>query len=133
MDKMKKALTTIFAVLVIACLVFGIISLIQKDKVKIPEIGAGAENSSAPQAITILPGENKVLTIKPGVQTPWIYCKGRWSLDSSYAVEFIFKDGYKAVYHPGDNVDFGVRNVFSIRNISDTEDVTATLSVSHYY
>jgi hypothetical protein len=134
MDKVKKALTTIFVVLVIACLAFGIMSLVQKDKVQVPEIGKSAsEKNSSTSAITISPGENKVITIEPGIETPWINCKGRWTLECSYAIEFEFKDGYKVVYHPGDVVNFGVRNVFSIRNVSETEDVIVTLSVEDYY
>lgn len=133
MDKVKKALTAIFAIVVIVCLAAGTISLLQKGKIQVPEIGKSAsEESSTATTIAILPGENKVITIKPGIETPWINCKGRWSLDCSYAIEFEFKDGYKATYHPGDDIDFGARNVFSIRNISETEDVIVTLSVLDY-
>jgi len=130
MDKLKKAVKVIVTVLVIASLVMGVISLVQSKGIKIPSIGNEGEKEASASTITVFPGDEKTITIKPGIKTPWIHCRGAWSFDSNSSIEVEFKDGYKATYHPGDKIDFGSRTVFSIRNLSETSDVIVTLSVN---
>jgi hypothetical protein len=131
MAKLKKALATIFTVAVIICLVFGVIGLLQKNDVKISDLGKIVNgNGNSVSSVTILPGEEKTLTIGPGIESPWIICKGMWSFDSSSDIEVEFRDGHIVTYHPGDDVDFGARNTFSIRNLSKEESVEVYVSVN---
>lgn len=131
MAKLKKALATIFTVAVIICLVFGVIGLLQKNDVKVSDLGKIVNgNGNSVSSVTILPGEEKTLTIGPGIESPWIICKGMWSFDSSSDIEVEFRDGHIVTYHPGDNVDFGSRNTFSIRNLSKEESVEVYVSVN---
>ncbi len=94
----------------------------------LPLLDGAVQKMRATPTKSVSPGEYS-FRLDPGEKTQLLTCRGRWSIESTGDIRFIFSDGYEGDYSPGSQIKFGPRNTFSVRNSSPTEEVTVFLSV----